>query len=78
MKNNILKVAHWNAGSSHLASSAKGEDKYQNIKTFLTKNNFDLLVIPEANIECDLNKTKLLIEGYNLVKLESKLARLCC
>ena len=38
----------------------------------------DLLAIPETNIECDLNKTKLLIEGYNLVKLENKLARLCC
>ena len=57
LRNNILKVAHWNAGSSHLASSAKGEDKYQNIKTFLTKNDLDLLAIPEANIESDLNET---------------------
>ena len=64
----MIRVAHWNSGSSHLGRSSKGREKLAQIQFLLEKHEVDILGVSEANLGKDICDYEVSINGYNLLE----------
>ena len=74
---NSVKLGHWNGGPSYFGRQGREVEKLETIKEILLLHKLDVLGISEANIEKSMEETSLHIDGYELVRSNGKIARLC-